>query len=167
MTPPKKEPIETVKVLLGHAREELNRADNKASITLASAGIGFGAFLGGAVSGDWQPFDLGNCVEWVWWVGALLFVVGVCAIASSVWPSTETKTDDKIPSYYQRVAKLPDTTALRSAMESVDLDEILIEQLLVISKIVRKKYLKLRIGLGLLVVGTAFLTAPHLLQNAC
>lgn len=52
--------------LLDDTQEELVRADSKAALILAAAGVAFGALLAGLLSRDWEPFALDNRVEWAW-----------------------------------------------------------------------------------------------------
>ena len=52
--------------LLDATREELVRADSKAALLLAGAGVGVSALLNGLMSGRWTPTVLDNRVEWLW-----------------------------------------------------------------------------------------------------
>jgi hypothetical protein len=71
--------------MLAEARVEVSYADHKASMVLASLGVGFGAVIGGLLAGDWKPADQGDG-EWAWWVGVCLAVVSVAFAAGAVWP---------------------------------------------------------------------------------
>ena len=46
--------------VLADAREELDRADRKAQILFASAGVAIGALLAGLLAGNWSPFELAS-----------------------------------------------------------------------------------------------------------
>lgn len=61
---------ELAKVLLAESREELTRADGKASLLLAALGIGLSAILGAVLAGNWAPFVLASPWEAIWWTGA-------------------------------------------------------------------------------------------------
>ena len=43
--------------LLSSAREEIDRADSKASILLAASGVATGALLAGLMAGNWTPLE--------------------------------------------------------------------------------------------------------------
>jgi hypothetical protein len=49
--------------LLSHAREEIDRADAKASILLAASGVGTGALLAGLIAGTWTPLKLQTATQ--------------------------------------------------------------------------------------------------------
>lgn len=137
--------------LLAHAREEVTRSDTKASIVLASAGVGMGAFLGGAVSGSWSPNDLNNKVEWLWWLGACAFAFGALAVSKSIWPSTKISDLPKSgPSYFADFAKYTSSTELIASIEP----DVLTHQLLAVSRIAVQKYQHLKIGLASIVGGS-------------
>ena len=71
--------------MLAEARVEVSYADHKASMVLASLGVGFGAVIGGLLAGDWKPADQGNG-EWAWWIGVCFAVASVGLSAGAVWP---------------------------------------------------------------------------------
>lgn len=71
--------------MLAEARVEVSYADHKASMALASLGVGFGAVIGGLLAGDWKPSDQGDA-EWAWWIGVCLAVASVGLSAGAVWP---------------------------------------------------------------------------------
>lgn len=50
--------------ILGEAREELARADGKAGLLLAAAGVVVGALLAGLLAKDWDPTSLHDRIEW-------------------------------------------------------------------------------------------------------
>ena len=124
-------------------------------------------FLGGIVSGDWEPFDLPNCIEWLWWIAAVSFVLGIGCVAWSIWPDTTDDATSSLPSYYQRIAAYRDSSSLSSAINDTDFDEILTEQLLAVSKIATEKYLKLRWGLGLLAIGCVIMAVVPIFAGLC
>ena len=40
---------------------------------------------------EWSPFELGNGVEWLWWLGVINAAVAVFALAFAVYPRTVSK----------------------------------------------------------------------------
>lgn len=152
--------------LLHQAREEVGRADTKASIILGACGVGVAAFLGGVVSDSWKPGVLPNCIEWIWWIGALTFLAGIVASTRCLWPSTKIPNTSMLPSYYQRIAQFDDAESLRKTLGSSDPDEILSEQLLAISRIADAKYRYLQFSLGAVTVGGIVVTVAVVLGDA-
>ena len=152
--------------LLDQVREELNRADSKASIVLAACGVGLAAFLGGVVASTWKPADIDNKVEWLWWFGAAAFAFGTASVALSICPTTEPKAKlPKLPSYYARLANYDDISSMRTAVENANLDEIVYEQLYAVSEIVCKKYKRLKIGLAGIAASTILLSVAVLIDE--
>lgn len=74
-------------LLLDEGREELDRADNKASILLGAAGVVLGVFLGAAVAGDWDPTELGDTRATAIFLAGLAFAaLGVVRLGGAVIP---------------------------------------------------------------------------------
>ncbi|MFJ8112667.1 Pycsar system effector family protein [Streptomyces sp. NPDC096132] len=78
--------LEYATQLLAEARNEVDRADNKAQILLAGAGVGAGALAGGLLAGSWSPRSLDATVEWLWWLGFAVAACGVGMLARAVYP---------------------------------------------------------------------------------
>jgi hypothetical protein len=124
------------KLLLVESREELTRADGKASLLLAALAIRLSAILGAMLSGDWTPFVLQSPWELVWWVGAALAGVAVVSLGVAVWPRVTHKSGPSGVTYFGEAAQLE--TVL---------------QLHVISRRADHKYAA--IGVGLIALGLA------------
>lgn len=77
-------------VLLDEGRQELSRADGKASILLSAFGIAFSLVLGAGISGDWSPHELHQLplTETLFWVGVGFSAIGFLLLASAVLPRT-------------------------------------------------------------------------------
>lgn len=80
--------LELGKTILREAREELARADGKASILLAAIGVVIGAIFAAILGGSWRPHHLDNNIEWLWWVGAVVGLAGATVFGSAVFPRT-------------------------------------------------------------------------------
>lgn len=78
--------LEYATQLLAEARSEVDRADNKAQILLAGAGVGAGALAGGLLAGSWSPRSLDASVQWLWWLGFAAAACGVGLLARAVYP---------------------------------------------------------------------------------
>src|SRR4051794_39744612 len=104
--------------LLAETREELTRADSKASLLFAAFGVVLGALLAGVISHKWQPADLAPVATVVFWFGAALAVGGVLGLGYAVWPRIVDEKADWPASYYGHiVAYGSDREALRAALD--------------------------------------------------
>ncbi len=136
--------------LLTDTRDELNRADFKASLLLAAIGVVIGGLIGGLAARKWTPMTMDPVAQAVWWVGAAGAAAGVFWIAASVYPRIhQHKTPHPgLPAYYGDVAAYQDIDAFRDAIDQApEARERLINQTYVVSKIVQWKYVMLRRGL--------------------
>lgn len=154
------------KEFLRATREELVRADAKAALLLAAAGIAVGALLNGLLNGRWSPNDLTNEVEWVWWLGASAVALAVVALGTAVYP--QTRRVGRAPTkaaYYGDVVQLERDeldAALRGA--AADLAESVVDQIYQVSTIVARKYARIRFALAAFAGGAALCTLAILLN---
>jgi hypothetical protein len=73
--------------LLLEIREELQKADGKASILLAAAGIAMGALLTGFSAGTWSPSKLSSSwAEALVWASIVLATLGIFVLGTAVKP---------------------------------------------------------------------------------
>ncbi|WP_128817862.1 Pycsar system effector family protein [Streptomyces sp. S063] len=137
--------------LLVHSREEVNRADAKASLLLAASGIGLGAVLSAILGGDWVPFQLNNRFEWIWWIGTALSLFGVIGLGFAVFPRTRRSVEPQTPSiaYFRDVAtnKKEDLESLIKATLASPKMPVL-DQLYEVSRVANIKYELIRFALG-------------------
>lgn len=134
--------------MLDEARGEVVMADQKASMILAAAGIGFAAVLGGFLSGDWKPSDYNSAGEFLWWLGAF-FAFGVVLLnAIAVWPRFTTRDEDGLVTYWGHVARYSRLDQFEAALEASPVDPPRTRhQLWRLARIVRTKYICVRLGL--------------------
>jgi hypothetical protein len=156
--------------LLDNAREEIDRADAKASILLAASGVAAGALLAGLIAGTWSPFKLHVGIQWTWWAGVVEAALGIGCLALAVYPR-EHKNDSGIPwavLYYGDVLVYPTTTQLVSALNrSAETNiERIADQLRHVSWIVHYKYRLIRWGMRLLFLATATIVAAMVINVA-
>jgi hypothetical protein len=141
--------------LLANTRDELNRADSKASLLLAAVGVIIGALIAGLTGSEWTPATLGSGEQGLWWAGLGFAAIGVFCIAASVYPRIHQPGDmhPGLPTYYGDVAAYRHIDDFRKAIgQAPDARERLINQIYVISIIVQRKYVLLRRGLLSLLV---------------
>ena len=140
---------EYVAQLLSETREELGRADSKASLLFAVFGVVNGALLAGLISHNWKPSDLACGATVVFWVGGALAAAGVLGLGYAVWPRVADPQADGPASYYGDVVaygKDRDRLCAALAAGAADHDRN-VEQLAIISGIVWRKYRGIRVAL--------------------
>ena len=128
--------------LLAEARTEVGYADSKASIVLATTGIGFSAFLGGTIASSWRPNELSAAGEALWWIGAVTACTAVMCAGIAVWPRYG-KISSTGPVYYWGQAANNSTVAelaKRLDEDKPNQDDRTRNQLFHISKLVLRKY---------------------------
>lgn len=154
--------------LLTAAKEELTRADGKASLLLAAVGVAAGALLSALLSRNWSPSTLSNGIEWLWWLGASSWVLAIGSLGHAVYPRTVRKGPaPRFVGYFGDVVRLKSTEevnagVIRSAEAGIDYE---IDQLGQISRIVATKYQSIRLGLWLLVLAFASCTVSLLVDH--
>ena len=137
--------------LLSGVREEIDRADAKASILLAASGVAAGALVAGLTAGTWTPLRLQTAIQWVWWLGVAESAIGIGCLALAVYPR-ERENDSGAPPavlYYGDVLAYRTTAHLvaalnRSAETTI---ERTADQLRQVSWIVDQKYRLIRWGM--------------------
>ena len=138
--------------ILRESREELSRADAKAALLLAAAGIVISALLAALAAGDWQPTEMAICAQWVWWIGNLAGAAGVVAFASAVYPRTKYRGQrpPAVIAFFGDVVSTPadQLRARLKATAATDGDR-LVDQLKAVSTIVDTKYRGIQLGLWL------------------
>ncbi len=139
--------------VLSETRSEIGRADQKAAILLATAGVGIGALIGGALSGQWSPEVIPDSIEWLWWAGVGACVLGVLTLAGALYPRSRAKPPSARPGrvYLSDFTDKATSTAIlerdslgEAARERVDL---IADQIRRLGVIVDKKYALIRRGM--------------------
>ncbi len=140
-----------VKMLLQDTREELGRADGKAATLMSASGVVVSVLLAGAIAGKWNPTALGYW-QWLWWPGAAVGIAGIVAFAAAVWPRVRHKEPKDALNYFGHVAQYKTVQDLEAALDKkvCSSKDRMTDQLLTVSKIVRRKYRLIRVGLSLL-----------------
>ena len=142
--------LELAKTILREAREELGRADGKASILLAAVGVVFGVIFAAILGGSWHPNHLDNNMQWLWWGGAATGLAGATAFGSAVFPRTtyRTKRRPGVVAYFGDVVGLsPDQLKRGLIRTAKNPDDATLDQVRAISSVVDKKYRAIRVGI--------------------
>jgi hypothetical protein len=150
--------IEYSRSLLAETREELVRADNKASILLAASGVAFGALLAAILSGDWSPTELNVRIQWLWWIGTALGAGALYFLGSAVYPRIHAHGErPSIIAYYGDVVAARDKSRVEELLEEAakDQKQRLFDQVIQISRTVQRKYVAIRRAMWALGSGTA------------
>lgn len=137
------------KLLLSETREELTRADGKASLLLAALGIGLSAILGAILAGSWTPFVLLRPYEAIWWAGSAFAGVSLLCLCLAIFPKIAHKSGTGAITYFGDVAKLKTVSELSAALKKsvTDPPERTVVQLHVLARLVERKYGFIRAGL--------------------
>lgn len=154
-------PIQYVADLLSETREELKRADSKASLIFAAVGVVLGTLVSAAVSVRWSPLRLAPGAQWLWWLGVAAAVYGMLSIAASVHPNSRPRVlSAGPPTYFGEVAAYPSIEQfLRAARQVTSPLDRMAVQAFVLSRVVRRKYVLLRYGMWALLAGAVACTA--------
>ena len=159
---------ELVQMLLKDTREELGRADGKAATLMSASGVVVSVLLAGAIAGKWNPTALGYW-QWLWWPGAAAGIAGIVTFAAAVWPRVRHKEPKDALTYFGHAAQYETVQNLEAALDekvSSSKDRTT-DQLLTVSKIVRRKYRLVRwgmsfIGIALVACASAIVLATLL-----
>lgn len=140
--------------LLEETRDEITRADSKASIILAGAGIALGAVLGGFVYGRLSLAASSPGVVAGALFALLLLAAGIVLLAVVISPTTGEPLEGRAR-YYKDIAAYRDPQELLPVLkrEAADTRARNAEQLHALSGLVCKKYRLMRCALWLLGVG--------------
>ncbi len=157
-----------VESLLSDTREELSRADGKASILLSAVGVVVSVLLAGAISRDWNPTRLAS-FEWLWWLGTLSGTAAIGALGAAVWPRVEHPANKEKLTYFGHVASFNNVNDLSAALDrrvsTAPSQDRPIDQLYTVSKIVDNKYRRVRWGIGLFGAALLLCTAAVALDQ--
>ena len=148
---------------LVETREEISRADSKASTLLAGAGVAVGAIVAGLIAGDISIGSMPLLVVVLSAAAAVAVVAGLTAIGAAIWPHCG-KPEPGRARYFAEAAAHDTLGELREAIER-DLQEgdRLLHQVHGLSRRVLAKYTHLRRGMALLASGIALACGAGLL----
>lgn len=146
--------------ILAENREELSRADGKASTLLAAALIVVGVLLAGVLAGDWSP---GKLVPWArvaWGIAAVLALGGISSLVAALMPRHVWRPNENgRVSYFGDVAEKGGVEEVCRELEAMAMAPAsrTVDQLFVTSRILRSKYSC--ITWGILLLSTAVVLA--------
>lgn len=128
--------------LLRETREELSRADEKATTLLAVNGILIAAVLAGVIAGDFAPSELSSWGEEAFWAGAIGVLVSEALLCAAVFPQVHHPRKSAVPPrYFGHVARIPSRSALAKALEQEeDAADRAVDELYILSRSAVLKY---------------------------
>jgi len=130
--------------MLKEAREELTRADNKASILLAGGGVAVGALMAALLAGDWSPTLLSSSARYFWWLSVALLAVALAFLGLAVFPTTLPPSRlDRPVAYYADVVRVGRDDLIDALAKDSNSDAIA-DQLFNICTIALRKYRYIR-----------------------
>lgn len=141
-------------VILVETREELTRADGKASTLLAALGVAISVIGGSILAGSWTPHRLEHAYRIVWWIGVGFGASGSVALCAAVWPRIKHRLEGPAATYFDDIALLGDIEKVKKALAQTTNEERTLVQLITLSKIARRKYMLIRWALALLALAT-------------
>lgn len=131
------------RALLVEVREELARADTKASILLAVVAIVLGFAASNPPTAAPAPgVVLATLWLWTWWAGLALTLCGTGLLISAVYPRTgHARTPAGRVYFFGDAKPFTDREALREAVEATSRGELdrVVDQLFVLSASVARK----------------------------
>jgi MFS family permease len=137
---------EHVAALHREAREELARADGKATTLLGVVGLILGALLAGVIAGDWTPSNLGCAEEVVFWIGAAAAGTAEGLLCAAVIPRLKHDKDRDAVAYFGHVVQFDSEDEFIRALEKAPRGR-LADQIWHISRSVQTKYRLIQLGL--------------------
>jgi hypothetical protein len=140
----KRHHLEALLLRLSETREELVRADAKASALLSAEGVIAGVLLAAIIVGDWTPASLPVCLSICWWVAASAGLGSLVSLGIGVYPRTRAVRPAKLggPAYYGDDIRSTGTKHLPEVQRVED-------QLSQLTRIVRIKYRTVKTALWL------------------
>lgn len=141
------------KEMLSEARDELARADGKAAMLLAVAGVVFGVIAAAILAGSWSPHELDVGYQVMWWIGGGIAAAGTFELCLAVWPRITHELGSSI-TYFNDIALLGEVANVKAALEGGSSEERVLVQLVAISGIVRRKFIHIRRAMVLLGAGS-------------
>lgn len=163
MTAPKEDAHELAERLLIDTREDIGRADAKASMLFGIAGVVLGVLLAGIVAGDWSPVTKLGDGEPLWWIGSACAIGGLICLGLAVYPAIGHPASHKEKvAYFGHVASFGGLDEFSSALAeyaSKEHNDRAEDQVFQLSKIVLKKYKLVRAALILFALAGAFAAA--------
>jgi hypothetical protein len=152
--------------LLKQTREELVRVDTKTSILIAGLSIIFSALLTGYINEKWEPNDIKEFYRPFLYLSFVAFFVGIIFLAKTFFPKTShgVLEDANLVSYYGNITGLTEEQLKKKLKWTADNNAANINQLMIISSMVKSKYKNLKIGVIFITTGICLFSLTTILS---
>ncbi|MET8541088.1 Pycsar system effector family protein [Kitasatospora sp. NPDC004799] len=152
-TTPESTGIRTAERLLVDLRDEIGRADTKASILIAAMGMSSGALVSLMAGADgWRPGHLSGIGASAWWVGCAGWTAALLSLLLAILPRYQRRSwsADGTVTHFQDIRVAALAGELSEALLRTDRDPLpaLVDALSSNSKIVAAKHRWIRTGLA-------------------
>ncbi|MEU6554159.1 Pycsar system effector family protein [Streptomyces sp. NPDC046915] len=153
--------------LLNELRNEVARADSKASVLVAALGMTAGVFSGLLAGRNWTPSELSSPATALWWAGTLSLGLSLFALLLAVLPRFRSGTwaPGRPLSYFGDIRQAVRMGRLEEALADTRRDPTtgLTAALAEMSRIAARKHQWIRTGLIAFCTGTVLLPASLLI----
>jgi Family of unknown function (DUF5706) len=152
--------------LLRRTHEEVGRADSKAATLLAGVVVAVTVVATSALGGHWTPLGLRPAAQVLWWLATGALACTIVLLCTCIYPSVRRRAGSAVIGFFGDAGAYPTGEALRAALSRPDHAPMtrLADQLFDLSRIVRRKYLCIRVAFWGL-AACAGLTAISLVVN--
>lgn len=155
--------------LLREGREEVVRADTKASTLFGLLGVAFGVVLAGLIAGTWSPADLRAPAQLLFWAGAIGAGAAMVLLGSAIWPRITHLEDREEVAYFGHVAAYPRREQFKQALmrqAERDPDARAVDQVHAISRLAMRKYRLIQLAIVALAVAAGCGLGAALIDGA-
>jgi hypothetical protein len=158
---------------LAETREELSRADTKASILLSALAVVTGVLLNAIAAGNWSPGRFSVALaQGLWWIGIAVGILSGLSLVTAIWPRTKHPNSAAVE-YFGHVSRFHRSRLGRREERLKDYYDAValacsdpvrrrLGQIWVLSKLLHLKYTAIRwalvlAGLSIVCVGASFI----------
>jgi hypothetical protein len=145
--------IDPAKELLDDTRTELKRADDKATILLSVNGLLISALLAALLAGHFEPNQLDNKIEWLFWTGAVCLLTAEALLCAAVFPQYKRRRPSPSPRYFGDVVRLSRQQLEEALAKPEDPAERALDELSRLAPVALNKYRLIAAGEVTLAVG--------------
>lgn len=159
---------ERARELHRETREELLRADGKATTLLSVSAVVIGAIVAGAIAGDWTPADLSLGPEIAFWFALLGIVSGAAEFLRAVMPRTKHDAGRESARYFGHVVQMAGRDELTGHLsDGGGTTDHYVDQIWVLAGTVNSKYQCIRTGLVLTGLGLTVAVVSLIVDSIC
>jgi hypothetical protein len=126
--------------ILTETREEVARADSKASLLFSTVLVVVGVVAAAMLAGDWSPNRLRTWAQVLWWAGAAGVGGGIVLLGGAVYPRVLNRSEGPGATYFNEIAKLKSIQVLDDALTAMTEKARTLKQLYALSHIAHRKF---------------------------